>query len=180
MGRTLSATQQRAVPSFDPQKPTAAILVGGYSRLGRRSLLAVLRFFPKTFHNVVFLSVGVINSEFFKGGSHIDALEKRTEETLKGYVQVANRLGMPADYAFRVGSDIVREASEACVELSKKYPHVIFFAGELVFEKPSWFDRILHNETAYAIQRHIRFAGLPMVILPLVLHENSDPKDDEK
>jgi amino acid transporter len=179
MGRTLSIAPEK-VPVFDPEKPTAVILVGGYSRLGRRSLLAVLRFFPKTFHNVVFLSVGVINSEFFKGGSHIEGLERRTEETLKGYVAIANRLGLPAEFTYRVGSDIVREASEACLELSKKYSHVIFFAGELVFEKPSWFDRILHNETAYAIQRHIRYAGLPMVILPLVLHETAEPKEDDK
>jgi amino acid transporter len=163
----------KPVPEFDPQKPTAAILVGGYSRLGRRSLLAVLRFFPNTFHNIVFISIGVINSEFFKKGE-VDSIEKRTEETLKGYCSVANRLGLPANYAFRVGTDVVSEASELCLDVSKQYPHAMFFAGEIIFEHPTWFDRILHNETAYAIQRQIRFAGLPMVILPLVLHEDSE------
>ena len=162
---------------FDPNKPTAAILVGGYSRLGRRSLLAVLRFFPNTFYNIVFVSIGVINSEFFKKGE-VDTLERRTEETLKGYCSVANRLGLPAKYAFRIGTDVVNEASELCIDVSKEYPHSIFFAGELIFENPSWFDRILHNETAYAIQRQIRFAGLPMVILPLVLHENSENENN--
>lgn len=163
----------KPVPMFDPKKPTAAILVGGYSRLGRRSLLAVLRFFPNTFHNIVFISIGVINSEFFKKGE-VDTIEKRTEETLKGYVAVANRLGLPAKYAFRIGTDVVSEASELCVDVSKQYPHAMFFAGEIIFEHPTWFDRILHNETAYAIQRQIRFAGLPMVILPLVLHEDNE------
>ncbi len=167
----------KPVPMFDPNKPTAAILVGGYSRLGRRSLLAVLRFFPNTFYNIVFVSIGVINSEFFKKGE-VDTLERRTEETLKGYCSVANRLGLPAKYAFRIGTDVVNEASELCVDVSKQYPHSIFFAGELIFENPSWFDRILHNETAYAIQRQIRFAGLPMVILPLVLHENSENENN--
>ena len=107
-------------------------------------------------------------------GAQVQTLERRTEETLKGYVGLANRLGLPARYAYRVGTDIVREASELCVQVAKEYPHVIFFAGELVFEKPSWFDRILHNDTAYAIQRHIRYAGLPMVILPLVLHASEE------
>lgn len=169
----------KAVPEFDPNKPTAVILVGGYSRLGRRSLLAVLRFFPNTFHNVVFISVGVINSEFFKKGE-VDPIEKRTEETLKGYVSIANRLGLPAKYAFRVGTDVVNEASELCVDISKQYPKAMFFAGEIIFEHPSWFDRILHNETGYAIQRKIRFAGLPMVILPLVLHEDEDEHEHFK
>ena len=47
----------------------------------------------------------------------------------------------------------------------------VFFAGELVFEQPQWYHRILHNETAYAILRQIRFAGLPMVILPIRIRE---------
>ncbi len=166
----------KPVLEFDIQKPTAVILVGGYSRLGRRSLLAVLRFFPNTFHNVVFISIGVINSEFFKKGE-VESIEKRTEETLKGYVSVANRLGLPAKYAFRVGTDVVNEASELCVDMAKQYPRSMFFAGEIIFEHPSWFDRILHNETGYAIQRQIRFAGLPMVILPLVLHEDNEDHD---
>ena len=168
------------VPEFDPTKPLAGILVGGYSRLGRRSLLAVLKFFPKTFQGVVFLSVGVINSEFFKKGE-VDPLERRTEEVLKGYVAIANRIGLPARYAFRVGTDVVGEASELCYEVSKQYPQIIFFAGELIFELPSWWDKILHNETAYAIQRQIRHAGLPMVILPLVLHNlEKDPDNDHE
>ncbi len=167
----------KPVPMFDPNKPTAAILVGGFSRLGRRSLLAVLRFFPNTFHNIVFISIGVINSEFFKKGE-VDSIEKRTEETLKGYCAIANRLGLPAKYAFRIGTDVVNEASELCVDISKQYPHAMFFAGEIIFENPTWFARILHNETAYAIQREIRFAGLPMVILPLVLHEDHDSEHE--
>ena len=118
----------------------------------------------------------MINSEFFKRGE-VETLEKRTEETLKGYVAIANRLGLPARYASRVGTDIVREASELCIDTAKQHPSAMFFAGELIFEKPNWFDRILHNETAYAIQRQIRFAGLPMVILPLVLHAEEDEED---
>jgi amino acid transporter len=159
------------VPEFDPTEPVAAILVGGYSKLGRRSLLAVLRAFPKTFKNVVFLSVGVVNSEFFHKGD-AGALAHKTEETLRGYEGIANRLGLAARHSFRIGTDVVQEASQLCVDISKEYPQAIFFAGELVFENPHWFDRLLHNETAYAIQRQIRHAGLAMVILPLVLHED--------
>jgi hypothetical protein len=53
----------------------------------------------------------------------------------------------------------------------------MFFAGELVFDSPKWWDKILHNETAYAIQRQIRYAELPMVILPLVLQEHGLEED---
>ncbi len=71
---------------------------------------------------------------------------------------------------YKVGAEVVETASELCVEVSQKYPRCVFFAGELVFEKPQWYHRILHNETAYAILRRIKFAGLPMVILPIRVH----------
>jgi hypothetical protein len=35
-----------------------------------------------------------------------------------------------------------------------------------VFEKDTWVHRFLHNQTAYALQRRLQWAGLPMVILP--------------
>ena len=159
---------------FDVSKPSAAILVGGYNKLGRRSFVSLLKTFPNTFHNIIFISVGVINSDFFKDGGDITALKESTDETLKNYVGIANRLGIAAISASRVGTDIVNEAANLCVEVAQKYHHVVFIAGELVFDTPRLIDRILHNETAYAIQRRIRHAGLPMVILPVVLHTLDD------
>jgi hypothetical protein len=41
------------------------------------------------------------------------------------------------------------------------------FAGKLVFREPTWWDRLLHNETAHSVQRRLEFDGLPMVILPV-------------
>jgi len=43
----------------------------------------------------------------------------------------------------------------------------------MVFEDPKWHHFFLHNQTAYAIQRRLRHAGLPMLIQPirLSLHE---------
>ena len=41
--------------------------------------------------------------------------------------------------------------------------------GEVVFDEPRWFDGLLHNDTAYAIQHRLRFAGLTVVILPVRL-----------
>jgi len=55
------------------------------------------------------------------------------------------------------------------VDLAKKYPRAVFFAGEVVFDEPKWYGRILHHETAFAIQRRLRFAGVPIVVLPIRL-----------
>lgn len=163
----LPAVKNSSEPIFDASKPTAVILVGGHSGLGIHILLNIFRHFPGAFKNVVFLTVGVVTSDFFKGGHHIEALSKKTEDTLSHYIDFSRKTGIPAKAEFKVGAEVVETASELCVEVSKKYPHSVFFAGELVFEKPQWYHRILHNETAYAILRRIRFAGLPMVILPI-------------
>ena len=41
-------------------------------------------------------------------------------------------------------------------------------AGEIVFHRPKWFHRLLHNYTPYAIQRRIRLEGLTLMILPML------------
>jgi hypothetical protein len=78
-------------------------------------------------------------------------------------------VGIPARSAYRIGTDVVEEVSEECLLLFKQYPRAVFFAGEIVFNEPRWFDRLLHNDTSYAIQRRLRFVGLPVVILPVRL-----------
>jgi amino acid transporter len=161
------------VADLDPKRPTAIILVGRYGGLGLHIYFSNLRLFPNTFHNFVFVTVGALDSEFFKDPDHVHGLEQRTRAGLERYVDIAARAGKPARYAYRLGTDVVEEASSLCVELARQYPGAVVFAGTLVFEQPSWYDRLLHNETAYAIQRRLKFGGIPMLILPLLLREAS-------
>jgi len=166
-----STHKEGSTPEFDPQEPTAVILVGGYSGLGIHIFLNIFRHFPNSFKNVLFVSVGVVTSDFFKSGDPVEALKAKTEKALQRYVDFSIRMGVPARSEYKIGAEVVETASELCVEISEKYSNIVFFAGELVFEKPQWYQTILHNETAYAILRRIRFAGLPMVILPIRLPE---------
>ena len=161
--------EHRPALEFDPKKPTAVVLVGGSAKLGVHCMLTIARTFPETFRNFVFVSVGVIDSGYFKGAEHLEDLRKHTENVLAHYLKVARRLGMPARSAYRIGTDVVEEASTLCLELAKENPRAVIFAGEVVFDEPGWFDRLLHNDTSYAIQRRLRFAGLPVVILPVRL-----------
>ena len=79
-----------------PAQPTAAVLVGGYSGLGVHTMLNALRFGPGKFSNMIFLSVGIVDSGNFKGADAVEDLRKHTEEALDRYVDHARRLGMPA------------------------------------------------------------------------------------
>ena len=50
-----------------------------------------------------------------------------------------------------------------------KYPRGLFVAGQLLFDEDTTFNRILHNETAFLIQRRLQHSGIPMIVLPVRL-----------
>ena len=69
----------------DPNEHTAVILVGGYSGLGVHTLLNSIRFVPNHFKNMVFISVGVVDSGNFKGVEELEA-SAETRRRLAGKI----------------------------------------------------------------------------------------------
>ena len=177
VGRRLAALDQTlvdlpgepgaVVPPLDPEAPTAAVLVGGFGGLGIHTVLGIFRTFPSYYKNLVFLSVGVIDSGEMKGEDAIPALRARTEENLQRYVEFANRLGIPATYEAALGTDVVEEVEKLAIEVTAKFRRATFFSGKLIFRREAWYQRLLHNETAFAIQKRLQWRGQPMVILPV-------------
>ena len=151
---------------LEPEQPTAALLVGGYSGVGIHAMLNIFRSFPGFYRNIVFLSVGVVDTGGFKGEHAIDDLRQATEASLQRYVEAAGRLGISATCRYAIGTDAVDEAEKLCLEVAKEFPRITFFGGQLVFGRERWYQRILHNETAYAIQKRLQWAGKTVVILP--------------
>jgi len=154
----------RAEP--DPAKPTAVILVGGYSGLGIHTLLNAVRFAPDHFQNFVFISVGVVDSGNFKGSGAVDDLRHYAEDSLRRYVDLGQRLGVPSTSYLAVGTDAVDELEQLCLTVVQRFPNSVVFAGQLVFQQDTWLHRLLHNQTAYSLQRRLQWMGIPMVILP--------------
>jgi amino acid transporter len=159
--------------ALEPKAPTAVLLVGSYAGLGVHQLLTVLRLFPKYYQNFVFVSVGVIDSATFKNVEEVEVVRSRTEASLKEYVALAQRLGLAADYRLAVGTEAVDVGEQLCREVAQAYPRALFFAGKLVFQKEQWFQRVLHNETAYSLQRRLQFAGLNAMVLPVRVLESA-------
>ncbi|HEY8141562.1 MAG TPA: hypothetical protein VIG06_02785, partial [Kofleriaceae bacterium] len=77
-----------------------------------------------------------------------------------------------ADSETLIGTEAVAELDRLCREVALRFPRSVFFAGQLIFQRPSWRDRLLHNMTAFALQRRLQFAGLPMVVLPIRVLES--------
>jgi amino acid transporter len=151
----------------DRKKPTAVILVDGYNGYGVHLLLNAIRNFPRFYHNYIFASAAIVDTGSFKGAEEIDALRESTEESLRKYVDLARRFGLTSDYRMEVGTEAVETASLLCQQLAKEYYRTTVFTGKLIFQKESLFQRLLHNETAYAIQRRLQWEGITTVVLPI-------------
>ena len=151
------------------------LLVGGYAGLGMHSLLTVQRLFPNYFKNFVFLSVGVIDSATFKDVAEVEEVEGAHRGALDEYVALAQRLGLAATAGWRSAPRRSTTRDQLCREVAKEFPRAMFFAGKLIFEQERWYQRVLHNETAYQIQRRLQFAGLNAMVLPVRLLVDQAP-----
>jgi hypothetical protein len=163
---------------LDPKKPVAILFVGGYGGLGRHALLTLLRMFPDHFKGVVFLSIAVVDSDVFKGAGEVHALEERTKQNLAAYERFAAALRLPATSEYAVGTEVAVEAEELATRLMAKYPKALVVAGQIIFEEDTAWNRLLHNETAFLIQRRLQHEGVPMVVLPVQL-DLSPPRKGE-
>jgi amino acid transporter len=155
-----------ALPILNANAPTACILVASYDGVGIHTVLNVFRSFPNHFKNLVFVSVGVIDSGGFKGGDSVEALEAETVNTLKRFCSLAASLEMPATYKLGIGTDAVAEAEKVCQRVMAEFPVVTFIGGKVIFAREAWYQRFLHNETALAVQKRLYWMGATMVILP--------------
>ncbi len=165
------------VAKFDPEKPTAVLLVSGYGGLGIHLLLSVLKAFPRHFHNIVFLSVGVVDSRTMRDETQVEAVKAQADAALQKYVDLARRLGFPARSFSAVGTDPVAVLEPLCVSVGKDHPAAMFFAGQLIFAREHWYHALLHNHTAYDLQKRLQWSGLTMVILPVRMLDEAPARD---
>jgi amino acid transporter len=160
-------------PVKNPNAPTAAIVVRDFDGIAVHTLLNIQRLFPNHFKNVVFISVGVVDTGQFKGRAEIENLRLKKEEDLKSFVDFATCLGWYAEYRFDLGVDLMDELEQLCNAVAKEFPRAVFFSGKLVFEQENLFTRLLHNHTPFTLQQRLQFAGRDMMILPIRVFVNT-------
>jgi len=151
----------------DPKNITAIQLVNSYNGFGVHTLLSIIRNFPGLYKNFIFLSVAEVDVGSFKGSDAVGNLTRCTSCDLEKYVELARKLGFPAASRFDLGTDIVQTATNLCEATAKEFPHSTVFAGQSVFRQPNLLHKLLHNETAFAIQQELRWRGITTVILPI-------------
>lgn len=157
-------------PKIEPPKrgtPTAVFLVSGFNGLGMHSFLNVQRYFPGYFKHCIFLSVGVVDSASFKGAHELENLRKETERDLVRYVEFARGNGLAAEHHLAVGTDLLDELVDLCRKVKEDWDRPIFFMSKLVFPQENALNRLLHNQTPFALQRRLQMEGMHSVIMPI-------------
>jgi amino acid transporter len=170
------AAAGRAAPVRDPNAPTAVLLVNGFSGLGLATLMMIPRLFGGQFRNVIFVSVGEVDSALLMGPDEVKQLEQRVVDDLLEYCHLAEDLGFHAETRTGLGADVVTELRRLCLEVASEFPHCVFFAGQLVFsdEVDGFLGRFLHNHTALELLRWLQLRGLSLVILPVRVSPHAD------
>lgn len=151
----------------DNKKMTAIQLVSGYNGFGIHTFLTIVNQFPDFYKNFIFASVSVVDQGLFKGEEGLEQHKIAVEKSLSKYVDLARRLGFAAEYRMEVGTDVIKSATDLCIKTSKEFSHSMIFSGKLAFEEEKFYHKLLHNETAFAIQRNLHWSGVPTMILPI-------------
>ena len=63
--------------------------------------------------------------------------------------------------------DVVEGSAQLAPKIMERFPQSVFFMGQLVFPEESFFSRLLHNNTVFAVQRRLYHLGIPFIIMPV-------------
>jgi hypothetical protein len=75
--------------------------------------------------------------------------------------------GFHAEGACNVGTDVVEEVTTLSKQVAGRYPHSVVFTGQLIFPGDTIATRLLHNYMSFAIQRHLYYEGIPVLVMPI-------------
>lgn len=154
-------------PKMDPRQQTAVFLVGDSLASGMHTFLWVQRLFPGVFKNFVFASVGEIDTEEFADETRWHAMRRDKKKLLKQYVDFCTARKLPATYYHDYGTDVINTISHLTDRIAADFPHSVFFAAKLIFERENLVMQILHNQTAYLLQKRLHNKSQNLIIMPM-------------
>ena len=154
---------------------TAIVLVNGFNGLGLHTLFGAVRLFGGGFRRMVFVQIGVLDAGNFKGTDEIERLRTHVQREGERYVRFVQARGGEAEAVTAVGHEVLDELGKLVPDLVARCVNVVFFTGQLVFERETFLTRWLHNYTAFALQRRLFLLGLPCAIVPIRVMEPAVP-----
>ena len=159
---------KRETPArFDPHAKTAVLLVNGFNGLGLHALSSIFKLFGGIYKNFVFVQIGVIDTDVFKGVEEIENLQTKVKKEVEQYVKLIEKYGYHGEAMTSIGTDVVEEIVRLAPNILERFPNAVFFGGQIVFPNGSILSRWLHNYTVFASQRRLYSQGTPFIILPI-------------
>jgi hypothetical protein len=148
---------------------TAILLTNGYSSLSIYSFFKTLESFDVIYNKIVFLQIGVVDTNSLKGYDQVEKIKENLEQDLQKFTYLAKQLGLASETIYSVGTDVIEEVEKMAPDILQKYPNPAFIGGQLIFEKNNFITGLLHNHTISAIQRKLHQLGIMTVIVPISL-----------
>ena len=105
--------------------------------------------------------------ESFAASTSLIEMRKEVNDKLQYFVDYCHQNNLASEAFASFGTGTVEELTALSLTVSKKYTNSIFFSSKLVFEHDNFITRLLHNETALAVQRSLHLEGKELVILPV-------------
>ncbi|MFZ4520353.1 MAG: APC family permease [Bacteroidales bacterium] len=154
---------------FSTDQKTAVICVSGFNGLGICTYLKVNKDFSE-YKNVVFLGVGIVDAGNFRGSTELHDLEEKLKGELEQYQKLARHFGQHAEIKYSIGTDVADEIKEEAKAIQLRFPDSVFFVGQFLLPKATALQRLLHNQTQFAIQNRLSHKGIIMVMIPIRSH----------
>lgn len=155
------------IPEIQPGKPTAVLLVKDSQSSAMHTLLWIMRLFPGVYRNFIFVTVGEVDSEHFNEQEKFDNRRSGIKSILTRITRYCHNRGYGAEYYIDYSTDTVDKLTELCMLVMDKYPNAVFFSSKLIFDNENAFTQVLHNQTAYIMQRRLHALGRNMIIMPM-------------
>lgn len=148
---------------------TAVILVGGYTGTGIHTLFNIINSFKGLYKNYIFVQVGIVDAQNFKGSEEIDKLKNQVNTDLQRYVDIVNELGYFGRSYWTVDTDVPSAMEEIIPQVQKEYSDTTLFGGQLIFSQSYYISKLLHNHTIFQVQRRLYKRGLTTIIMPIYI-----------
>jgi amino acid transporter len=148
---------------------TAVVCVNGYNGIGIHTFLKVIEDFSE-YRNIVFLQVGIVDAGNFRGNAELSDLEERIKNDLQKYKNLAEHSGFHSEVFYSLGTDVADEVKELAKSVQARFPNSVFFIGQFLLPKATAWQRLLHNQTQFAIQNRLSHKGMVMVMIPIRSH----------
>ncbi len=151
----------------DKSAPTAAIIVDQAFGGGMNCLLNIEKLFPKIFKNIIFLTVGELDSNTFHEEKKWQDMRLKTKNMLRKYKNYCTKNNIFNKAYVGYSTDVVEQLTELSERVIKEYEKVVFFDTKFIFNDENFFTQMLFNHVPYIMQRKMHIKGLDMIVLPM-------------